>query len=77
MIAFYSDEEFDQLIASLKLWLTYPNKELTELTKLSRVTVSKWLNGKGNINADNQLLLWKSATKLISDKKRKWAQQKK
>ena len=76
MIKLYSDEEFAQLITSLKFWSAYPNKELAGITNLSRVTVSKWLNNKGNITADNQMLLWETAQKLIADKKRRWKKNK-
>ena len=76
MTDFYTDDELDKLVTTLKSWSTYPVKELAGLTKLSRVTVSKWVNNRGNITADNKMLLWETAQKLISDKKRKWASKK-
>lgn len=76
MTDFYTDDELDELVTKLKSWSTYPVKELAGLTKLSRVTVSKWMNNRGNITAENKMLLWETAQKLIYDTKRRWASKK-
>ena len=76
MTHFYTDDELEELVTKLKHWSAYPIKELTELTKLSRVTVSKWTHNQGNVTVDNKMILWEAARKIISEKKRKWTSEK-
>lgn len=76
MTDFYTDDELEKLVGKLKYWSAYPVKELTELTMLSRATVSKWIHNRGNVTVDNKMILWEAARKIILDKKRKWISEK-
>lgn len=72
----YSDKELSELIAELKAWISFPIKELSKQTDLSRATISNWYNKKGNIQADNKMLLWHASMQLLIEKKQAFDQQK-